>query len=1341
MKPIVDPSEAPIIEPIDLDLPEVKETYGLAMMPPPLDFARQWLFDRKPRLDQKPYVAFTEDGIKEGPVVRQGLELLYPGIANKIRKSRNAGFTDEQIMPKIVDLVQQSLDIGATDDQIEARLFDRKKKYGILEGPLAWLYQGRRSTAEKMADYMLPFDSMIAPMYEIPEPTTEVTEYYHDKYNKFVEEIAAVNARGISGYTGGVSELVMKDIGKPETPAGAVAGSAAELAGFIMGPLKLAKYFIGGRLAPTAKGLKGMVQTATQGGATLALASNISEIVPSLTESETLTDAGVRLLDKTATSGLVGFLYPFAGAIPSKPLRLAVGLAALDVIRNKGEMSIDDVIIGIKDGTIDRDELAQRSFGYLMDLYFLNRVPTMKSQLQRLETNAMVREMLRVNPNEAEQIILELSKRGLVPGVDEKYLEGATRFDKRQAFGTQQSFESAYRALHPRAVELAAEWIKLSKAPGAYKPQLFKVQVDNLHNAIKTEVMYNLADVELERLSSGKFKRLYQNLARVTWDTSSNIKAKLLKQGGRSGKEAIIRHDLIRGATPKAEELTRRAAKIIYEGLNKADLTILDRIIQSRRILAIEKYKPGMKHPGGLTAKEHSQYLKNLPKDVIERLTPRADAYFQVMEAQLTALYNEGLLTKKSYEALKATGDYQPRRFIQYLDGPDRQLTIRGRTITVSDSGIQKLDEGSYQSLENNSRLLMGQVISRTQNRIFRNRANKALYNIAKTAPDNGVVKEAKVVRTTKDGKLVYQKAPGGFEKISVVIDGIHKEMLMPTDMAAEWVTSDPAISSGLANVLSWMSGAKVLRPMATGINPEFAITNLPRDMAHSWLVTQEWSSHIPIAVGQMAKDYAKTFSDALLRRGAWHDYINEGGSMSFLTHQGRVTKKTTGALRGVQDVLGYLGESSEIWTRLALRNRALSNGKPPYEATWTARTYLDFSQGGSWIKAADSAIPYFNASIQGSRGLFRAAKEKPGVTSYKIAQVGTMAMGLYYANRHVNKECWDSISDQQKATKWIITTPFKYTDEDGQTRHLYFAIPKDQSQQLFCTVFEGLAAKTIGEDFDTDQVTASAKGILDLAPSGFIPPTLEAALGYYANKDFWYNEDIWRGPEVRPEAEYRAATHPAFVEWGELTGMSPMRTQNALEQVFTSNNIYTSVTGWGLRQIFDKLPEDVREQTTTEMLKQAPFLRRVMRTTHPYTPYAKKVEEIKIDEATRRYKQNMMLDALSETYYAEGKVDMSPVRGYLAGQSPTDRQRLINRHRRYGDIRNIPDRTWWLNLLDIPAEARATAFWDRYSQVGPDEQKQLDEQMRRIPGAASGPFLRRLNELKQEILVPQGKK
>ncbi|GAH78424.1 unnamed protein product, partial [marine sediment metagenome] len=90
------------------------------------------------------------------------------------------------------------------------------------------------------------------------------------------------------------------------------------------------------------------------------------------------------------------------------------------------------------------------------------------------------------------------------------------------------------------------------------------------------------------------------------------------------------------------------------------------------------------------------------------------------------------------------------------------------------------------------------------------------------------------------------------------MIGGQLREMIMPEGLAKEWVSQDPAISSQAANIIGWVSGARILRPMATGINPEFALTNLPRDIAHAWITTREYSPHLPIAAGQMAKDYVK---------------------------------------------------------------------------------------------------------------------------------------------------------------------------------------------------------------------------------------------------------------------------------------------------------------------------------------------------------------------------------------------------------------------------------------------------------------------------------------------------
>ncbi|GAH76789.1 unnamed protein product, partial [marine sediment metagenome] len=168
----------------------------------------------------------------------------------------------------------------------------------------------------------------------------------------------------------------------------------------------------------------------------------------------------------------------------------------------------------------------------------------------------------------------------------------------------------------------------------------------------------------------------------------------------------------------------------------------------------------------------------------------------------------------------------------------------------------------------------------------------------------------------------------------------------------------------------------------------------------------------------QIARDFMATAKDTFLRKGRWIDYLDEGGGMTFLTHQGKPFK-TMGkrgiytAIKRLQQVLGYIGETSEIWTRLALRQRALRGGASPHEATWIARNYLDFNQGGSFMKAIDIGLPYVNAGVQGTRGIFRSLADRPVDTLWKFAQLGALASGLFLAIRYGNKEvkeCYDRI-------------------------------------------------------------------------------------------------------------------------------------------------------------------------------------------------------------------------------------------------------------------------------------------------------------------------------------------
>jgi len=854
------------------------------------------------------------------------------------------------------------------------------------------------------------------------------------------------------------------------------------------------------------------------------------------------------------------------------------------------------------------------------------------------------------------------------------------------------------------------------------------------------EKMFNDADAELSALSKPSLKKIRQEVARANLDVSAEIKNRLLKEGGEDGRQAVIRHDLIRGSSAKSERIFTEAAKDIYKDLTKVEETLLNRIIQSRRTIVVDETHPGIKHPRNLGGLEHQSYLNALDRTTRTKLNERADKYFATMQAQLSDLHKHGLISDESFKTLSESGDYSPRFFIQHLD-PDNTFTFGGKRISVPDSGIKKLDEGSTKSLENNSRMMLQAVVARTQRRIARNEANKALIDLAETDPENGIVRKATSGKPTKAEE----------ETIRGVKDGKTIDLAMPRELAEQWVESDPAIDSQLANIVGWLSGTKILKPMATGLNPEFALTNMPRDIAHVWLTTHEYSPHLPIAIPEFVADFKATAKDAILRRGSYADYINEGGGMSFLTHQGRVTSKTRGWAAEFQRVLGYMGETSEVWTRLALRNRALTNGKPPHEATWIARNYLDFAQGGWAIKAIDTAIPYLNATVQATRTVGRSARERPGEFTWKVAQMGLLGSGLYLANRFINPEAWDAVPDREKVSNFIITTPLSFTDEEGNKRWLYFKVAKDQPQRLFGSIFEGLTAKAVGDPVDGDQITQAVEDFIPIMPDTTLPPTIEAMVGYYANKDFWRNEDIWRGPEITPREEYTNYTHPALKALGSLTGLSPERLGFSFQQFFTYGNIYTSLVGAGMAQIFKETGQAERETATMDILREAPFLRRVLRATDPFVPFEKELKTLKLEDQTTRFKITRDLDDLSEKFYRAQKAakrkDLGTLRTEIkrfVAQQPAELQKgLLERFATFGTVFEIPDRRFWLNLKSMSPEARATMFHTRWMQANTTEKTRLQTQATSIPGLISERFVVQFMKLQRKAgrfqLVPEG--
>jgi hypothetical protein len=850
----------------------------------------------------------------------------------------------------------------------------------------------------------------------------------------------------------------------------------------------------------------------------------------------------------------------------------------------------------------------------------------------------------------------------------------------------------------------------------------------------RVEWMYLETERQVKEKMKPTWKKALETAKRATIDTSGNLKTKLLKELGDEGRNAVIQHDLVAGTSAKAERLFERAEKEIYSGLSKEEEGLLNRAIQSRRTIAISKYKPEVKHPMGLTGEEHAAFLEKIPA----KIQGKADLYFAEMRKALDRLHDEGLLTEEAYKDLASKGDYSPRRFIQYID-PENTYTVGGRTITVPDSGIKALDEGSLRVMEIDSRNLLSNVISRTEGRIFRNNANKALYELADKIPGNGIVEKAEVYKITKTGRPKYETAKGGYTKLKAVIDGQTKDMIMPDEFAKEWITRDPLVNQTMANIIGWLSMSKPLKAFATGINPGFAIGNMPRDIAHIWITTNEYSSFLPKYGAQMMHDLGTVAKDAITRGKRWQDYIDEGGGMNFLTYQGRPFHTSIKGIKGLQKVLGWVGETSEIWSRLALRERALRNGKSPTEATWTARNYLDFNQGGNVAKAIDSGVPYLNASIQATRGLFRAVADRPAQTVWKLGQIGALASGLYLANRFENKKCWDAVTNREKINNFIITTPWSVQDKNGNERHFYFKIAKDQTQRIFCSIFENLMAKAIGEKVNGDQIAGAVSDFIPIVPEQNIPPTIDAFLGYMANKDFLKNEDIWKGPKVTPREEYTVYTDPAMKKLGQLTGLSPERTAYALSQIFTRGNIYTGLVSGGLNAILGGQSEaDKRKLTMEFIIKVVPDIKRVFNITPPYSQTEiKQAKEVATEESTRKFKQERELNEMASQYYRKlydektrDEKLLGEIRAFIRQQPAEDKDRMIRWFNNYGKVYDIPDRSWWLTIAGMPPETRATVFWNKYVESSEEERQELLKLARKVPEIMSDRFKRRLNLL-----------
>lgn len=709
---------------------------------------------------------------------------------------------------------------------------------------------------------------------------------------------------------------------------------------------------------------------------------------------------------------------------------------------------------------------------------------------------------------------------------------------------------------------------KLSSTPPT-KPQGY--ELSNLRKSNK------LTELTLKKKRGGFFDRVYKGYIRHLEDISGNAKESLKKEGAM---ETVMMKDIANKSSGKASLQIEKQDKEIFDGLKKDELQDLGNIIQAKRIIQLDEIydkrgQPRLKHKLGYTKEFYEKALEEMKRENPERykkLEEKADKYFDAQNELLDLKKENGLLTQEAYDYLKEQSNYSPRVYLQHIDDIGSSIN-RGKKISVGDGGIKALGEGSEGLILEDARLLLGMSTSKAYNIMAKNDAAKSLLNFAKENPDNAVVMERNVVGVTKDGKPIYEDVPAGKDVISAMVDGQRKDMIVSTDFANDWVASDPAISAALAESVQWLTGSTLLRYTATGANPLFALANAPRDMAYIYFTTGTYSKHLPKFAVEIHKDMATVVSDVVNRKGRYKEFIEEGGSIELLTHQGRIYQgKAYGqGINKISKVLGYVGETSELLTRIAMRERGIKNGVEKFEktnnrkpndkelkdikvkATYDAINQLDFSQGGDWSKALNKFIPYFNAALQANRGLFRAARNNPKEFSYKAAQLGTLAGALVMYN--MNQDGWEDVDTKERAKNYIMMLPFYRMDDKGRKRYKYIKIAKTQDAQFISAVAEQAVEYAFKDKEPDRQMLEALKN--QAPPIPFItnpPPTSEAVMTYYSNYDRYFDKKLWKGdPEAPNEEQFYKNTPEAYKIISHVTGASPERLRGAMRKVTPS--------------------------------------------------------------------------------------------------------------------------------------------------------------------------------------------
>lgn len=227
------------------------------------------------------------------------------------------------------------------------------------------------------------------------------------------------------------------------------------------------------------------------------------------------------------------------------------------------------------------------------------------------------------------------------------------------------------------------------------------------------------------------------------------------------------------------------------------------------------------------------------------------------------------------------------------------------------------------------------------------------------------------------------------------------------------------------------------------------------------------------------------------------------------------------------------VGTAAEMAFRSREYDRVYAETGDRLKAIKAAKTItVDFSQGGRVAKRVNRFVPFFNASIQGTRQLVKTLRDDP-VVRERFAATAALATSVSLVSVYVNagKKWYRDLTDDEKNRYWFV-------EVDGDIRKY----PKPESIAIICSPFERVVEWQLNND--ASHLSSIPHHMFQtFTPSVNIP--LLRTMGELAfNKNLFTGGNIVsRDLQQLPTTEqYDINTSQAAIGAGQFIGWSPKK-------------------------------------------------------------------------------------------------------------------------------------------------------------------------------------------------------